>query len=104
MSLSSVLETSEVRRRFREEFEKPAFESDPEPVAPSVSIRPSHVGTAFDYLLRFHLRSHNSEIASGRKWVTESALKLLSGPEEKSTRERVGGGRRPETTTYPPET
>jgi len=89
MSLSSFLETSEVRRRFREEFEKPAFEPDPELVAPPVSNRPSHVGTAFDYLLRFHLRRLNSEVASDRQWVAESALKLLSGHGEDAARKRV---------------
>jgi hypothetical protein len=89
MSLSSFLETSEVRRRFREEFEKPAFEAGPELVAPPVSDRPSHVGMAFDYLLRFHLRRLNPEVAEGRQWVAESALKLLSGPEEQAARETV---------------
>jgi hypothetical protein len=89
MSLSSFLETSEVRRRFREAFEKPAFEDDPKLVAPPVSDRPSHVGTAFDYLLRFHLRRLNPEVAEGRQWVAESALKLLSEPEEQSARETV---------------
>ena len=77
MSLTSLLQTSEVRRRFREEFEKPTMEASPECIASPISDRPAHVGTAFDYLLRFLLRSLSPETVKDRRWVAEAAVQLL---------------------------
>ena len=85
MSLTSFIQIEEVRRRFREEFEKPKMEATPELVAPPHTDRPSHVGTAFDYLMRFTLSRVNREVVRGREWVAEAALDLLSG----SQRERA---------------
>ena len=82
MSLTSLLQMSEVRRRFREEFEKPTMEASPECVAPPISDRPAHVGTAFDYLLRFLLRSRNPETAKDRRWVAEAAVQLLPADDQ----------------------
>ena len=82
MSLTSLLQTSEVRRRFREEFEKPTMEASPDCVAPPISDRPAHVGTAFDYLLRFRLRSLNPETVKDRRWVAEAAVQLLPADDQ----------------------
>jgi hypothetical protein len=82
MSLTSLLQTSEVRRRFREEFEKPTMEASPERVAPPVPDRPAHVGTAFDYLFRFVLRRLNSETVEDRRWVAEAAVQLLPADDQ----------------------
>lgn len=89
MSLTSFVESTEVRRRFREEFEKPRMEAAPDLVVPPTTNRPSHVGTAFDYLLRFYVRRLNPEVAQGHQWVAESALQLLSGRQRESAEEVV---------------
>jgi hypothetical protein len=89
MSLTSFVESTEVRRRFREEFEKPRMKAAPDLVVPPTTNRPSHVGTAFDYLLRFYARRFNPEVAQGRQWVAESALQLLSGAQKENAEEVV---------------
>jgi len=77
VSLTSLLQTSEVRQRFQEEFEKPTMAASPDRLAPVISDRPSHVGTAFDYLLRFLLRRLNPDTIRDRRWVAEAAVQLL---------------------------
>jgi hypothetical protein len=89
MSLTSLLEADEVRRRFREEFEKPDMEARPEREAPVVTDRPAHVGTAFDYLLRFHIRHLNPETARGRPWTAGAALRLLSGKQKEEAQKVI---------------
>jgi hypothetical protein len=79
MSLTSLLHTEDVRRRFREEFEKPSMEETPDLIAPPLTDRPGHVGTAFDYLLRFHVRRLNPNLVHARQWVAESAVERLTG-------------------------
>lgn len=91
MSLTSLLQTKEARRRFREEFEKPSMEVDPSLKAPLLSSRPSQIGTAFDYLLRFALRRVNAGVIVDREWTAEAAVRLLSG-EEKERAEKVVRG------------
>jgi hypothetical protein len=88
VSLTSLLQTSEVRQRFREEFEKPTTAASPDRVAPVISDRPAHVGTAFDYLLRFLLRRINPDTIRDRRWVAEVAVQLL--PEDnQSTAQQI---------------
>jgi len=91
MSLTSLLQTKEARRRFREEFEKPSMEAEPSLKAPLLSSRPSQIGTAFDYLLRFALRRVNAGVIVDREWTAEAAVRLLSG-EEKERAEKVVRG------------
>jgi hypothetical protein len=88
MSLTSLLQTKEARRRFREEFEKPTMEAEPSLTAPPISSRPSQIGTAFDYLLRFVLRRENEDVVFDREWTAEAAVRLLSG-EEKERAEQI---------------
>ena len=89
MSLTSLLQTSEVRRRFREEFEKPTMEASPECIASPISDRPAHVGTAFDYLLRFLLRSLNPETVKDRRWVAEAAVQLLPADDQETALDTI---------------
>ena len=88
MSLTSLLQTKEARRRFREEFEKPSMEAEPSLTAPPISGRPSQIGTAFDYLLRFVLRRVNAGVIVDQEWTAEAAIRLLSG-EAKERAEQV---------------
>lgn len=89
MSLTSFVESTEVRRRFREEFEKPRMEATPDRIVPPISDRPSRVGTAFDYLLRFCVQRLNPEVTKDREWVAESALQLLSGVQKENAAELI---------------
>jgi len=79
MSLSSLLESGEVRRRFGETFPKPPMNATPGLVAPSRTERPGHFGTAFDYLFRFTLRRLNPDTVRGERWTAEVATRLLTG-------------------------
>lgn len=58
------------------------MEASPECVAPPISERPAHVGTAFDYLLRFLLCSLNPEAVKDRRWVAEAAVQLLPADDQ----------------------
>ena len=90
MSLTSLLQTDEVRRRFRDTFdEKPSMDASPPIQAPVITDRPSHVGTAVDYLLRFHLRRLNPEVVTGRTWTAETAAELLSNDEQERALETI---------------
>lgn len=53
-------------------------------VAPPISPRPQLIGTAFDYVLRFHLRQLNSLSEERDNWVAESAVSKLKGNLRKS--------------------
>jgi hypothetical protein len=79
MSLTTFLAKSDVREKFNNEFEKPKFQVKKEIVAPPLTKRYSLVGTAFDYLLRFHIEYWNPQSIKKGYWVAESALPLLSG-------------------------
>ena len=81
MSLSSLLEQSDVTERFRQEFKKPRLSAERELLAPSQSQRYSLVGMAFDYLLRFYLQRLNPD-ALHRPWIAEAGLRKLSIPTE----------------------
>ncbi len=78
MSLTSFLNNKDVRQRFRLEFRKPPFLAQSEILTPPISNNYSHVGVAFDYLLRFYLQHLNSDLAKTKKfWVAEHALDEL---------------------------
>lgn len=79
MRLTSLLTDTAVRQRFRDPFDKPAMAATPDLVAPPVTDQPARVGTAFDYLFRFHLQRVNGEIAEAGRWTAEAARNLLSG-------------------------
>jgi hypothetical protein len=52
----------EVKARFKQDWPVPALHSpvkDWKMVAPPISSRPALLGTAFDYVLRFHLQRLN---------------------------------------------
>mgnify|MGYP006270140055 CR=1 FL=1 len=86
MSLTSLLNDTAVRQRFRDSFDKPAIAATPDLVASPVTEHPARVGTAFDYLFRFYLQHVNGEIAEAGRWTAEAARNLLSG-EERGTAE-----------------
>jgi hypothetical protein len=77
MSLSSFLNQPDVRARFKQEFPKPNLRTNHELLAPPLTKNYSQVGTAFDYLMRFFLKSLNPQ-AIERNWVAENSLSLLS--------------------------
>ena len=79
ISLTSFLKLSVVKARFKQDWPlpTPSFDNRGAPmVAPPLSPRPQLIGTAFDYVLRFHLqRMHLS--AQNYGWVAETAVGQL---------------------------
>lgn len=75
MSLTSFLKIPEVRKEFLNTFEFKSPMLSAQLKAPPQTKNYSLVGTAFDYLLRFHLErlNHNSIT---RPWVAEGAVEL----------------------------
>lgn len=76
MSLTSFLKLPDVRQRFSDELAIPRLPDGKKILAAPLSNRYSLVGTAFDYLLRFHLQRLNNH-AICRSWVAETALASL---------------------------
>lgn len=82
MSLTSFLQAPSVKARFKQDWPMPSPRLQSRGwvmVAPPISPRPALIGTAFDYILRFHLRRFNSLAQERENWVAESALEKLEG-------------------------
>lgn len=82
MSLTLFLNLPDVKEKFKQEFQMPEFDYRGEILAPPVSKNFMLVGTAFDYLLRFHIRYLNQKFSPYHEiieseWVAEQALKRL---------------------------
>lgn len=83
MSLTSFLKVPTVKARFKQDWPLPTPNFDnrskhKEMAAPPLSPRPQLIGTAFDYILRFHLRQmYPSSEASD--WVAETTAGSLKG-------------------------
>jgi hypothetical protein len=75
MSLSSFLEKSDVRARFRQEFSKPKLVENRNLLAPPLTVNYRLIGTAFDYLMRFQLKARNPQ-AIEQYWVAEDSVRL----------------------------
>ena len=79
MSLTSILNYSnksfkDLRELLTSNFHTPKFRKSEPRIAEPISSNPTLIGTAFDYLLRFHLEKHYQNNVYGRKWVAESAI------------------------------
>lgn len=72
MSLTSFLKDKDVKAVFSDAFKKPKGKLTGEIKAPLLTNKPPMVGTAFDYLMRFHLKYHNPD-AVMKRWVAEGA-------------------------------
>lgn len=78
MSLTSFLEkNSDVRGKFKQEFQKSPLRIKKDLLAPPLTNRYSTIGTAFDYLLRFYVKRLNPNTIDKGQWVAEIALALL---------------------------
>jgi hypothetical protein len=72
MSLTSFLKNAtDVRQRFKDEFDMPQLGVAKELAAPPLTKNYSLVGTAFDYLLRAYVERLNPK-SKTREWVAES--------------------------------
>lgn len=80
--LTSFIKLKDVRERFDQEFGKPEFSVSNPLLVPPLSARSSLVGTAFDYLLRFHLKFLNPQSIERRPWIAEQPLKFYEEYEE----------------------
>ncbi len=82
MSLTSVLRSPGFRARFAQEFEKPKLSLHSIALAPSICANPTLVGTAYDYLLRFHLQRRYDFVRSSI-WIAEQALRRVHSLDHK---------------------
>ena len=81
MSLTSVLKDSNIRAQFKQHFPVPKTKFNVAIQAPPTTKKYSLIGTAFDYLLRLHLK-HTFPKSVTERWVAEAAvdrMKLVSG-------------------------
>lgn len=77
MSITSlVTKRSPVRDRLAADFPRPRQSLKAEILVPSSGFAPGIVGTAYDYLLRFHLQ-RAMPFAISEQWVAENALKSI---------------------------
>jgi hypothetical protein len=90
MSLTTFLENEDVKKKFREEFKKPRFS-----YSKMISVKPKTmnfgmVGTAFDYLIRFHIEEINKNKTKSGEWIAEEVVKsgFLRGDQKKAA-ERI---------------
>jgi len=76
VSLTSFLKIRDVKLRFLTEFPKEHTTLRGEILAPVMTVNPSRIGTAFDYLMRFYLEWLNPNCHTN-PWVAETSLSLL---------------------------
>lgn len=75
MSLSSFIETNaDVREYLRLRFPKPEDARRSPVIAPPLTSHYQTVGTAFDYLLRWWLKSRFASARDSNQWIAELAL------------------------------
>lgn len=90
----SIAEYSSLRTFLKETFPKPKIDNKKTILAPLLSSSPALIGTAFDYLLRFHLKKEYKRKVHSRRWASEVAIKLYFRPDRpieiRSTRESDG--------------
>jgi len=91
VNLSSLVRIPDIRERFNAEFQKPKIIIDRRLLAPPRSKRYSLVGTAFDYLLRFHLE-RTLPHARARCWVAEESVDHTGGAVSSVTHYAVESG------------
>jgi hypothetical protein len=77
MSLTRFIKIPEIKERFTKEFKLPPFNLKSKILCPPVTTHYGLIGTAFDYLLRFHLKYHYPE-AIDKEWVAKEAVDLVS--------------------------
>ena len=75
MSLTRFVALPDVKARFTAEFPLPSASLRGTMVAPPVTNHYSLVGTAFDYLMRFHLERLNPACVT-QPWIAETSMKL----------------------------
>jgi hypothetical protein len=75
MSLTSLLDQTDVRKKFREVFRLPPLGPLGEMRVAPLTKNYSFVGTAFDYLLRFTFK-HRYPTAHTKPWIAESVLRI----------------------------
>ena len=75
MSLTSFIKNKDVRELFANEFKKPRGNIIGKIKAQPLTTHYGMIGTAFDYLMRFYLKYHDSK-AKEKTWVAETSCKL----------------------------
>lgn len=87
MSATSLVKYYPIKESFKKIFSKPSLRLRPKPElkAPSLTKNPSLVGSAFDYLFRFLIKSINPHAEDG-EWIAVNGLHIL---EEKAKENSV---------------
>ena len=78
LSLTSLLNIAEIREKFNKTFPRPNVKFDNEMLAAPQTKNYSLIGTAFDYLARFYIKSQNPDAVS-TEWVADAGLEALQG-------------------------
>jgi hypothetical protein len=77
MSLTSFIQSSDIKARFKEEFHKPRLNGKQiSMTAPPMTENYRIVGAAFDYLLRFYLQRVNTQSVCS-SWVASNSVQIL---------------------------
>lgn len=76
MSLTSFVNEKDVLERFNAEFLKPVLIKNQALLVPPLTQNSRIMGTAFDYLMRFHLKRLNPQ-AVELPWIAENAWYIL---------------------------
>jgi guanylate kinase len=83
MGLTPFLKRKQTKKLFSDTFEKPKIKLEDEIRAPVLSSKYMLLGTAFDYLMKIHLKYHNSEAI----FENCTAKKAVQKMDERSTDE-----------------
>jgi hypothetical protein len=76
MSLTSFVNEKDVRERLKQDFPKPRMMKNKNLLAPPLTSNYRLVGTAFDYLMRFYIKSLNPQ-AIERSWIAEALIQTF---------------------------
>lgn len=76
MSLTTVLKNPIYRKMFMDRFPKPKCDFSDEILANPQTKNYTLIGTAFDYILRFHIEKTNPNVKT-KSWIAEQALTIL---------------------------
>ena len=89
MSLTSFIDTKEMRAMFRQTFKKPRLPYSREIQAKLLTDNHFLVGTAFDYLVRFFVEFHNKQRVIKDEWIASYAIDYLSTKRQVEKAERM---------------
>lgn len=89
MSLSSLLEKTDVKEYLKGTLKRPHASRPREIVAPPKTSNYQHMGIAFDYALRWKFQYLHPRPIVPARWTADAAVPLISDPATKESAKRV---------------